>query len=182
MNSKNAKIEKMANNIIEDNNFLFAAFENRLVTRLTHIFEKNKIPMNKNIIKKNLEENLINNMMDINTLTIEKYVIMIEKYENIINNYITNKESVNNIKKATMGFIERVKDKNKTFLTIKDANNFKEYINSIILVYDSNALNVEVMTRIDNDTKEIINEFNRNNYNFVLESINVIIKNIIEKM
>ena len=81
-----------------------------------------------------------------------------------------------------MSFISRIAEKNKTFITTKVANNFLEYINSIIYVYDNNSLNVEVVNRINNDTREILEEFNRNNYNFVIESINEIIKNIISNM
>ena len=36
--------------------------------------------------------------------------------------------------------------------------------------------------RINDDVYEIINEFNRNNYNYVIESINIVIKNIISNM
>ena len=45
-------INKNSRDIIKDNNFLFEAFTNRLVARLVHIFERYKIPMNKNILKK----------------------------------------------------------------------------------------------------------------------------------
>ena len=48
-------INKNSRDIIKDNNFLFGAFENRLITRLVNIFEKYKIPMNKNLLKKNLD-------------------------------------------------------------------------------------------------------------------------------
>ena len=61
MNKVIEKINNKADDIIKDNTFLFAAFENRLLIRLKGIFDKYKIPMNKDIIKKNLEENLINN-------------------------------------------------------------------------------------------------------------------------
>ena len=81
-----------------------------------------------------------------------------------------------------MGFLDKIAAKNKTFVTLKVSNNFIEYINSIIYVYDSNELNKEVLERINTDVKEIINEFNRNNYNFVIESINTIIKNMIKNM
>ena len=64
MRSAMDKISKNSKDIIKDNNFLFDAFENRLITRLVHIFEKYKIPMNKNLLKKNIEENLINNFRD----------------------------------------------------------------------------------------------------------------------
>ena len=176
------KIRLNSKDIIEDNNFLFAAFENRLIIRLVHIFEKYKIPMNKNIIKKNLEENLINNMTESNKEIIERYVKLLNNYEGIIWQYVTNNTKTDVIKKSTMSFIEKIMDKNKTFLTESCANNFIEYINSIIYVYDNANLNSEVLNRIKTDIKEILNEFNRNNYNFVIESINEIIKNIIKNM
>ena len=59
-------IRENGNNVIVDNNFLFAAFKNRLVTRLVSIFGKYKISMNKSIIDKNLDENLINHLSDAN--------------------------------------------------------------------------------------------------------------------
>ena len=175
-----SEIDVKAKNIIKDNNFLFAAFENRLIIRLVHIFEKYKIPMNKNIIKKNLEENLINNLNDINAEIIEKYVKLLSNYEKIITEYVSNNTKTDIIKKSTMGFIDKISAKNKTFVMPSISYNFVEYINSIIYVYDNKDLNVEIINRINNDIKEIINEFNRNNYNFVIESINDIIKNIIK--
>ncbi len=182
MNSIMSKINKKSKDIIEDNNFLFAAFENRLLTRMVHIFEKRSIPINKEMLKKKMEENLINNLMDQNVFIIEKYVKLIGDYEKIIWNYVESKADTDIIKKSTMGFIKKLSDKNKTLVTTQSASNFKEYINSIIYVYDNFELNNEVFTRIELDTFEIVNEFNRNNYNFVIESINEVIKNIINKM
>ena len=182
MNSIMNKINEDAKNIITDNNFLFTAFENRLVIRLVHIFEKYKIPMNKNIIRKNLEENLINHLSESNSEIIKKYVKLLGNYESIITSYVESNTKTEIIKKSTMSFIERVASKNKTFITTKVANNFLEYINSIIFVYDNHNLNTEVVNRINSDIKEILDEFNRNNYNFVIESINEIIKNIIKNM
>ena len=182
MNSIMNKINEEAKNIITDNNFLFTAFENRLVIRLVHIFEKFKIPMNKNIIRKNLEENLINHLTESNSEIINKYVKLLGNYESIISTYVNNNTKTEVIKESTMSFINKISAKNKTFITPAIANNFLEYINSIILVYDNNSLNIEVQNRINNDIKEILDEFNRNNYNFVIESINEIIKNIIRNM
>ena len=54
MNSIMSKINKKSKDIIEDNNFLFAAFENRMLTRIVHIFEKRHIPINKEMLKKKL--------------------------------------------------------------------------------------------------------------------------------
>ena len=176
------KINESAKNIITDNNFLFTAFENRLVMRLVHIFEKYKIPMNKNIIRKNLEENLINHLTESNSEIINKYTKLLSNYESIITSYVESNTKKEIIKESTMSFISRIAEKNKTFITTKVANNFIEYINSIIYVYDNNDLNHEIVERINIDIKEIINEFNRNNYNFVIESINEIIKNIISNM
>ena len=175
-------VENNSSNIIRDNNFLFVAFQNRLTARLVHIFEKYKIPMNKNIIHKNLEENLINNLIDLNVEIIQKYTKLLTKYENIVYNYIEKKANTEIIKKSTMSFIEKISEKNNSLVSTKIANNFIEYINSIIYVYDNFNLNKEIIERINKDVKEILNEFNRNNYNFVIESINIIIKNIIKNM
>lgn len=182
MNSVIEKIKENEKDIIEDNNFLFVAFENRLVMRLTHIFEKYKIPINKNIIKKNMEENLINHMNDSNVEILDNYIKLLSNYEKIIQKYVESNTKTEIIKKSTMGFIEKIASKNKTFLTNKISSNFIEYINSIIYVYDNNSLNKEVINRINSDIDEILGEFNRNNYNFVIESINDIIKNIISNM
>ena len=182
MNSVMQTIKEKGNNIIVDNNLLFAAFRNRLVLRLVFIFEKYKIPMNKEIIAKNLDENLINHLIDSNEEVIDNYIRLLSNYEKIVCDYVSKKAESDVIKKATMGFIEKISAKNKTFVTTKVSNNFIEYINSIIYVYDSNELNKEILERIDIDVKEILNEFNRNNYNYVIESINTIIKNIIKNM
>ena len=177
-----SKINKKSKDIIDDNRFLFAAFENRLLTRLVHIFEKRNIPINKDMIKKKMEENFINNLNDQNVDIIEKYLKLIANYEKIIWNYVETRTDNDIIKKSTMEFVKKLSEKNKTLVTVESTNNFKEYINSIIFVYDNFELNNEVFTRIEADTYEIINEFNRNNYNFVIESINEVIKNIINKM
>ena len=182
MNSEIEKIGLKADDIIKDNNFLFAAFENRLVIRLGGIFDKYKIPMNKGILKKNLEENLINHLSDSNEEIIDNYINLLGKYETILGDYVSKNTDTEIIKKSTVGFIDKISSKNKTFVTSKVSNNFIEYINSIIFVYDNNDLNQEIIKRINDDVDEIINEFNRNNYNFVIESINLIIKNIIENM
>ena len=86
------------------------------------------------------------------------------------------------IKKSTMSFINQIASKNSKIIPASISANFIEYINSIIFVYDNASLNDEVFNRIKNDTNEIILEFNRNNYNFVIESINKIIKNIISEV
>ena len=177
-----SKINRKSKDVIDDNRFLFAAFENRLLTRLVHIFEKRNIPINKDMIKKKMEENFINNLNDQNVDIIGKYVKLIANYEKIIWNYVETKTDNDIIKKSTMEFVKKLSEKNKTLVTVESTNNFKEYINSIIFVYDNFELNNEVFTRIEADTYEIINEFNRNNYNFVIESINEVIKNIISKM
>ena len=93
------KINKNGKDIIDDNNFLFAAFENRLLIRLVHIFEKYKIPINKNIIKRNMEENLINNLNEQNKDIIEKYIKLLSNYERIINDYVRNNVKTEIIKK-----------------------------------------------------------------------------------
>ena len=45
-----------------------------MILRIVHIFEKYKIPLNKNIIRKNLEENLINALRSLNVEIVEKYM------------------------------------------------------------------------------------------------------------
>ena len=176
------KINKYGEDIINDNDFLLVAFENRLILRIVHIFEKYKIPLNKNIIRKNLEENLINALRSLNVEIVEKYIKLLTKYEKIVVDYVDKKIDTSIIKKSTMSFINQIASKNSKIIPASISANFIEYINSIIFVYDNASLNDEVFNRIKNDTDEIILEFNRNNYNFVIESINKIIKNIISEV
>ena len=176
------KIEENSKNIIEDNNFLFAAFQNRLTIRMEHIFERYRIPINKNMLSKKMEENLINTLMDYNAEIIEKYVKLVANYEKIIQDYVKKNTDTAIIKKATMEFVNKVANKNSTIISSKVSANFIEYVNSIIFVYDNYNLTSEIIDRINGDTVEILKEFNRNNYNFVIESINIVIKNIINNM
>lgn len=176
------KINLNSLEVIKNNNLLFTAFENRLIIRICNIFDKYKIPINNGMLKKNMEENLINSLNSSNEEIIEKYVELINKYEKIIQGYILNKTDTKVIKSSTMNFINRISSKNKHLIDKQISNNFIEYINSIIYVYDNHALNVEIINRINTDIKNILNEFNRNNYNFVIESINMVIKNIINGM
>ena len=81
-----------------------------------------------------------------------------------------------------MEFVNKVANKNNTMISTKVSANFIEYVNSIIFVYDNYNLTSEIIDRINGDTIEILKEFNRNNYNFVIESINIVIKNIINNM
>ncbi len=182
MNSIMNKIELEADDIIKDNNFLFAAYQNRLSLRLVHIFEKYNIPVNKKIINKNIEENLINSLYEINSDVVYRYVKMLKSYESIIVGYVNKNESTKVIKDATMTFVKRIANKNKEIVPKTILNNFLESMNSMVFVYDNYNLNIDVAGRIKMDTTEIIDEFNRNNYNFVIESINTIIKNIISNI
>lgn len=176
------KINKNGEEIINDNDFLLVAFENRLILRLVHIFEKYKIPVNKNIIRKSLEENLINSLRVLNVEIVEKYIKLLNKYEKIISEYVDKKTDTSIIKKSTMEFITQISNKNSKIIPRSIVTNFVEFMKSIIFVYDNASLNEEVIDRIKNDTNEVILEFNRNNYNFVIESINLIIKNIISNI
>ena len=81
-----------------------------------------------------------------------------------------------------MMFVKRIAHKNKELIPDSILNNLLESMNHMIFVYDNYNLNLEVASRIKTDTKEIIDEFNRNNYNFVIETINKIIKNIISNI
>lgn len=182
MNNMSNKISNIGDDIINDNDFLLVAFENRLILRLIHIFEKHKIPLNKNIIRKNLEENLINSLRAFNVEIVEKYMKLLIEYEKIINDYVAKKTDTTIIKKSTMTFITQISKKNSKIISPSIASNFIEYMKSIIFVYDNVILNEEVIDRIKKDTNEVIIELNRNNYNFVIESINLIIKNIISNI
>lgn len=182
MNSLGNKIDFWADDIIKDNNFLFAAYQNRLCIRLMHIFEKYKIPVNQKIINKNIEENLINSLYEINSEVLYKYVKMLKNYESIIISYVNKKESTKVIKDSTMMFVKRISSRNKEIVPKTILNNFLESMNAMVFVYDNYNLNIEIASRIKTDTNEIIDEFNRNNYNFVIETINKIIKNIINNI
>ncbi len=176
------KIDFLADDVIKDNNFLFVAYQNRLCLRIVHICEKYKIPVNQKIINKNIEENLINSLYELNSEIVYKYVRMLKNYENIIIGYVEKNESTKIIKDSTMMFVNRIAHKNKELVPSNILNNLLESMNHMIFVYDNYNLNIEVSSRIKTDTKEIIDEFNRNNYNFVIETINKIIKNIISNI
>ena len=96
--------------------------------------------------------------------------------------YVTRKIDTEIIKNATSAFVEKISKKNKKNFTINMCTNFIENIKSLIFVYDNRNLNSEILSRINDDTKEIIEEINKNNFNFVIESINIIIKNIINNV
>ncbi len=81
-----------------------------------------------------------------------------------------------------MMFVKRISTRNKSVVSPNLLNNFLEIMNSMVFVYDNYNLNLDIAASIKTDTKEIIEEFNRNNYNFVIELINNIIKNIISNM
>lgn len=176
------EVNEKSDDIIRENNFLVIGFQKRLSTRIMHIFKKYKIVVNNNIVSKKLEENLSNNMIDINFEVISKYRYMLRKYEEIVQEHVKNKLSTDEIKKSTILFVSKINEKNKLMLNGTIATNFIENMNSIILVYDNAKLNEEVLKRINIDTNEIINEINTNNYNYVIESINMIIKNIISSL
>lgn len=176
------KIKNNANDVIKDNNFLIVAYQNRLSSRMINIFEKYSIPFNKNIINKSIDEYLINNMFESNKKIIDKYIELLKKYETIIQQYVENKANTVEIKAATVKFIDKVSKKNSQNFPKNISNNFIENIKSMIFVYDNKNLNEEIISRINIDTNEIRSEINRDNYNFVIESINLIIKNIINNM
>ena len=83
---------------------------------------------------------------------------------------------------STISFIKKIAEKNNEMLNISVINNLIDDINSMVLLYDSSKLNEDVQKRIKIDTSDIISEINKNNYNYVIESINMIIKNIIDNV
>ena len=176
------KLKSNANDVIKDNNFLIVAYQNRLSSRIVKIFEKYTIPFNKNIINKSIEENLVNGMFENNEEIIDKYINLLEKYEKIIQQIVEKKSNTSEIKASTVKLIEKISKKNQQNFPKNISNNFIENIKSLIFVYDNRNLNEEIISRINIDTDEIRTEINRNNYNFVIESINLIIKNIISNM
>lgn len=182
MKSIVSKIKNNANDVIKDNNFLIVAYQNRLLSRMIRIFEKYNIPFNKNILNKSIEEYMINNMFETNEEIIDKYISLLENYEKIIQNYVEKKVKTSEIKAATVKFIDKISKKNQQNYPQVISNNFIENIKSMIFVYDNRNLNEEIISRINVDTDEIRTEINRNNYNFVIESINIIIKNILSNM
>lgn len=176
------EIKSNGNEVIRDNNFLIVAFQNRLSCRMIKIFEKYNIPFNKNKINKSIDEYLTNSMIETSEETIDSYIELSNKYEKIMQDYVLKKVETETIKKATSAFVERISKINQKNFTINMGTNFVENIKSMIFVYDSRDLNNEILSRIDDDIKEITTEINKNNFNFVIESINIIIKNIIKNM
>ena len=182
MKSIMSEIKSNGNEIIRDNNFLIVAFQNRLSCRMIKIFEKYNIQFNKNIINKSIDEYLTNNMIETSEEVIDKYIELLKNYEKIMQDYVTRKIETEVIKKATSAFVEKISNRNKENFTINMSANFIENIKSMIFVYDNRDLNNDILSRINDDTKEIIDEINRNNFNYVIESINMIIKNIIKNV
>lgn len=176
------EIKSNGNEIIRDNNFLIVAFQNRLSCRMIKIFEKYNIPFNKNKINKSIDEYLTNNMIETSEEVIDKYIELLKNYEKIMQDYVTRKIETEVIKKATSAFVEKISSRNKKNFTINMSANFIENIKSMIFVYDNRNLNDDILSRINDDTKEIIDEINKNNFNYVIESINIIIKNIIKNV
>ena len=176
------EIKSNGNEIIRDNNFLIVAFQNRLLCRMIKIFEKYNIPFNKNIINKSIDEYLINSMIETGEEVIDRYIELLKNYEKIMQNYVSQKIETETIKKATSAFVEKISKRNKEFFTTNMCTNFIENIKSMIFVYDNRDLNNDILSRINDDTKEIIDEINKNNFNYVIESINIIIKNIIKNV
>lgn len=176
------KINLKSKETIKNNSLLFSAFKNRLITRLVNIFDKYKIPINKNMLIKNIDENLVNTLNGYNEDIIDKYELLICNYKKIITSYVKESTNTKIIKDSTMRFINKIKSKNPSLINKNISNNFIEYINSIIYVYDNYELNTEIINRINKDVNDIIEEINRNNYNYVIESINIVIKEIIDNM
>lgn len=174
-------IKENGNEIIKDNNFLIVAFQNRLSTRLTKIFEKYSIPFNKNKIIRTLDEYFTNNLFEMCENTIDKYIDLLLKYNTIIRKYVDEKVKSDVIKRSTMDFIEKISAKNNKTFYIEMTDTLVENMKSMIYVYDNRYLNDEIIQRIIIDSKEIIEEINRNNFNYVVETINIIIKDIIGK-
>lgn len=176
------EVNEKSDDVIKENNLLINAFQSRVSTRLVHIFEKHKITVNNKVITKKIEENLVNNLIDINFEIISKYRYMLKKYEEIIQDSVSKKCEISEIKMSTISFIKKIAAKNNEMLNISVINNLIDDINSMVLLYDSNKLNEDVQKRIKIDTNDIISEINKNNYNYVIESINMIIKNIIDNV
>lgn len=176
------EIKSNGNEVIRDNNFLIVAFQNRLSCRMIKIFEKYNIPFSKDKINKSIDEYLTNSMVEMNEEIIDKYIELLNNYEKIIQNYVEKKTNTKIIKEATSAFVNKISQKNRKNFSLNISNNLIENINSMIFVYDNRELNSEILSRINIDINEIIDEMNKSNFNFVIESINNIIKNIIKNI
>lgn len=146
------------------------------------IFEKYNIPFSKDKINKCIDEYLTNSMIEMNEEIIDKYIELLNNYEKIIQNYVEKKTNTKIIKEATSAFVNKISQKNRKNFSLNISNNLIENINSMIFVYDNRELNNEILSRINTDINEIIDEMNKSNFNFVIESINNIIKNIIKNI
>ena len=70
-------------------------------------------------------------------------------------NYVKSKTDKEIIKKSTMSFVDKLSEKNRNNITESAANNFIEYIKSIIFVYDNYKLNNEILDRIKTESPSI---------------------------
>ena len=146
--------------------------------------EQNNVDLDRDYTLSDLEklEDLVYNIMMSHMDENGDYTELAEKYEKIIQQFVEKKSNTSEIKASTVKLIEKISKKNQQNFPKNISNNFIENIKSLIFVYDNRNLNEEIISRINIDTDEIRTEINRNNYNFVIESINLIIKNIISNM
>lgn len=174
------EINLKCNLLVKDNKFLIDGYKNRLIMRLVNIYKKYKVPFNKDIILVLFNENLMNILYDINNSNTDSYRKVFEGYSEIINKYLIEGYNKDKIKKATTLFINMINNKTHPLFNHMTMN-FTEALMAKTQVYDIYALNTEIKNRIDEDTKDLIEEMNNSNRKFVSNMMKFIIENIFKK-
>lgn len=173
-------IDNNTKELIKDNKLLINAFKIRLIKRLLMIFNKYKIPFNKEILENTITEYLIVSFKDATIEVAKSYKKVLYKYFDIINEYYnTHSNSKSKIKEVTKLFIDKIYSEKNPILNETISYNFVSALKSKILVYDIYELNKELESRIKDDTNEIIHEVIKNNNTYLIKSMKEILEYVI---
>ncbi len=166
--------------LIKNNKFLINGFKVRLIKRLLTIFNNYKIPFNKEILESLITDYLINNLKGSNNELCNSYKKVLYKYFDIINEYYnTHDNSKEKIKYVTTIFIKKIYSEDNPILNEDITISFMSELKLKVLVYDNYLLNKELENRIKSDTKEVICEIMKNNKDYVINSMKLILSYVI---
>lgn len=166
------KICYLTSELIKNNKILINAFKIRLIKRILRIFESHNISFNKELLEKLINDYCINKFREANTELSRCYKKMLFRYLSIVSHYIQNNpEDKNEIKSITSIFIKKLYSKDNPLLNDKICIDFLEVLKSKTFVYDNISLNKEIEIRIKEDGKDLIDEINKNNNQFLANGI-----------
>lgn len=174
-------IDDNCKELIKNNKLLINGYKIRLVKRLLIIFNKYKIPFNKDLLESIMTDYLINTFRNSNVEVCNSYKKVLYKYFDIVNEYYNSySDSKDKIKNATSLFIRKIFS-NNPILNEKISQEFISSLKLKILVYDNYYLNVDLESRIVEDTNEVIKEIIHNNKEYLIQSIKEILLYLIEQ-